>query len=155
MSWKRKRKNPPTARNKLVTKLDRLFSRLVRQSGADSQGICTCASCGVKKHWKAVDCGHYYSRSHKIIRWDVRNARPQCKGCNSGLKYSNKGLSTEEYQKKHESIRLEFAKTLRCEGVDTIKLADDSRQICLWTVDELETMVDEFEQMLSDNGWEK
>lgn len=151
-----KRKREKTPRQKLEAKLDRLFSRLVRQSGADSQGICTCASCGEKRHWKAIDCGHYYSRKHRSVRWDARNARPQCKGCNSGFKRRIRFADPDDkIVEKLNEIRNNFAKTLRREGVDTIRLAEDARQIKLWTLPELEEMADEFEELIEQNGFEK
>jgi len=71
-------------RSKLVKKLDILFSKYVRLSNADKNGICTCVTCGKKGHWKdgSIQAGHFMSRKHYSTRWDVRNVKPQCVGCN-------------------------------------------------------------------------
>jgi hypothetical protein len=29
-----------------------------------------------------MQCGHFISRRHYILRWSEKNARPQCYGCN-------------------------------------------------------------------------
>ena len=31
---------------------------------------------------EGVQCGHFISRSKKAVRWDERNAKPQCYRCN-------------------------------------------------------------------------
>jgi len=68
--------------SKLKKKLDTLFSQYVRLSNADKNGFCTCVSCGVKKHYKEMQAGHYISRQHLAVRYDESNVFPQCVGCN-------------------------------------------------------------------------
>lgn len=63
-------------------KLDRLFSKWVRKSNANHQGLIRCYTCGVYKMWDDCDAGHYVNRNHKGTRWDERNVKPQCKKCN-------------------------------------------------------------------------
>jgi len=77
-----KRKKP--TRSKLVKKLDIVFSQFVRVSNADKNGYCSCVTCGKKGHWKdgSIQAGHFMSRKHYSTRWDVRNVKPQCVGCN-------------------------------------------------------------------------
>lgn len=146
----RKRKTVATDRQKLVRKLDRLFSRLVRQSAMDAHGMCRCITCGSYRFWKTLDCGHFFSRSCKSLRWDHRNARPQCKGCNGGFR--RKDNADLERQ---EGIHQSFQCALLREGIDVIELMYDARKTRYWTIEELETMRDEFEQMLESKGWEK
>ena len=72
----------PSERMKLVTKLDRVFSKWVRLSAADHTGHVQCYTCGVTKHWQKVDAGHFMVRGKYGTRWDPRNVKAQCKGCN-------------------------------------------------------------------------
>ena len=50
--------------------------------GVDTNGYATCYTCGVKKHWKELQCGHFVSRAHNSLRFDPRNTKVQCPGCN-------------------------------------------------------------------------
>lgn len=69
-------------RGKLVKKLDKVFSQWVRSSNADHRGMVRCYTCGIVKHWKEVDAGHFMSRAKYSTRWDEKNVKPQCKHCN-------------------------------------------------------------------------
>lgn len=62
--------------------LDRLFSIAIRRSYADLDGNVKCYTCGAQKHWKQIQNGHYISRNYLATRFDPRNCRPQCAGCN-------------------------------------------------------------------------
>lgn len=68
-------------RSKLIKKLDTIFSRWVRLSNSVNE-ICTCVTCGKELHWKDIQAGHFISRKHYSTRWDERNVKPQCVGCN-------------------------------------------------------------------------
>ena len=70
------------SRSKLVKKLDTVFSKYIRVSNADKNGYCTCVTCGVVKHWKEIQAGHFMSRKHYSTRWDERNVSSQCLACN-------------------------------------------------------------------------
>ena len=70
------------SRSKLVKKLDTVFSKYIRISNADKNGYCTCVTCGVVKHWKEIQAGHFQSRKFYSLRWSERNVKPQCVGCN-------------------------------------------------------------------------
>lgn len=92
--WKRKtplkgQKSPLRAKKpkkptitSLKKKLDGIFSQYIRQKYANEQGNCSCYTCGVKKHWKELQNGHFVSRSQLATRFDEDNVRPQCVGCN-------------------------------------------------------------------------
>ena len=58
------------------------MSEYIRRRAADFRGNAKCVSCGVQKPWKELQCGHYVSRSHLSLRWDLRNCWPQCPACN-------------------------------------------------------------------------
>lgn len=70
-----KQQNSPT---RLKKALDIVFSQWVRQSNADRNGYVKCVTCGVVKHYKEMQAGHYISRSHMNTRWDEKNVHPQC-----------------------------------------------------------------------------
>lgn len=69
------------SRKKVIEKLDIAFSQYIRLKDAD-MGEATCVTCGVTKHWKEMQAGHYESRGHYATRWDVQNVHVQCVGCN-------------------------------------------------------------------------
>lgn len=60
---------------KLKKELDRLFSLYVRAIYPKR-----CYTCGTQSD--RLQCGHYISRQYLVTRWDTRNCRPQCWGCN-------------------------------------------------------------------------
>lgn len=67
---------------KLIKKLDTVFSQYIRLKYADNNGMVKCYTCGRYHHWKEMDAGHYISRRHYGTRWEERNVRPQCTACN-------------------------------------------------------------------------
>ena len=72
----------PTTISKLKKKLDTLFSQYIRRRSADDLGRVKCFTCGVEKHWKEQQAGHFQSRSHHSTRWDEVNVQVQCVKCN-------------------------------------------------------------------------
>ena len=66
-------------RKKLIARLDKVFSQWVRSKDADHRGFVQCFTCGVWKHWKTVDAGHFQSRAKFSTRWDEMNVKCQCK----------------------------------------------------------------------------
>lgn len=69
------------SRKGLVRKLDTIFSQYIRKRLAKNAQV-ECVTCGVKKHWKEVDAGHFVSRRHYATRWNQQNVHVQCKSCN-------------------------------------------------------------------------
>mgnify|MGYP003630912906 CR=1 FL=1 len=69
------------SRKGLVKKLDKAFSEYIRRRYIKNE-IVECVTCGVKKHWKEVDAGHFVSRRHYATRWNPINVFAQCKKCN-------------------------------------------------------------------------
>jgi hypothetical protein len=76
------------------SKLWAAFSIYIRNRDADENGICTCITCGLRRHWKQMDCGHGIPRQHWGTRYDERNNSAQCKKCNGF-----EGGSQEVYSK--------------------------------------------------------
>lgn len=112
--------------SQIKKKLDTEFSIFIRLKYADKNGLVACYTCGIKKHWKEMQCGHYDSRSHLSTRWDEENARVQCVGCNV-FKHGN----MVEY-----SFLLEAEK----KGI-TAKLRRKGRQIKKWGYTELQDLL--------------
>ena len=68
--------------SKLRKEVDKYFSLYVRISNSDEYGMCTCFTCGSRKHWKEIQAGHFMSRKHMATRWHTDNVKPQCVKCN-------------------------------------------------------------------------
>lgn len=68
--------------SQLKKELDKVFSQYIRQKAADKEGFVLCYTCGVKKHWKEMQNGHFVSRVYLATRFEEGNVRPQCVGCN-------------------------------------------------------------------------
>jgi len=69
------------SRKGLVRKLDTAFSKYIRTRLSKNEQV-QCVTCGVRKHWKEVDAGHFVSRRHYATRWNAQNVHVQCKSCN-------------------------------------------------------------------------
>jgi hypothetical protein len=75
--------------------------------------MCTCVTCGKQYHWKNIQAGHFMSRKHYSTRWDERNVKSQCVGCNvfkSGQAYLfsiflGSELANELYLKSKETVK--------------------------------------------------
>ena len=99
------KKKKPTKRvkkpslSKLTKELDRIFSIYIRKKYADKDGIASCYTCGVRKPWKELQCGHFVSRAHRSVRWDERNVRVQDYSCNV-LKSGNLAEFTVRLQRE-------------------------------------------------------
>jgi hypothetical protein len=67
-----------------------LLQKVVRMKAADHAGYCACVSCGVVKHWKEMQGGHFIARGNKATKLMEENINPQCPGCNGfGMKYGD------------------------------------------------------------------
>ena len=66
----------------LKTKLDTLFSQYIRRKYADRRGFVYCYTCGTAKPIAEMQNGHFHSRRHLSTRYEEKNCRPQCYGCN-------------------------------------------------------------------------
>lgn len=70
------------SQSKLKDRLDKVFSVYIRTRSIDKRGYTNCFTCGKPAHWKDLHCGHYISRRHLSTRWEEKNCKPQCVGCN-------------------------------------------------------------------------
>lgn len=60
------------------------FSIFIRTRGADSEGMNNCLTCGVRKHWKELQAGHFVRGRLNANLFDARGCWPQCYSCNVG-----------------------------------------------------------------------
>jgi hypothetical protein len=89
----KKVKKKSKSQAQLKKKLDAVFSKYIRQIHP-----ARCYTCGISKHRKNLQCGHFISRQYLMTRWHENNCRPQCVGCNV---YGNgKPLDFEENLKR-------------------------------------------------------
>jgi len=60
-----------------------VFQKLRRLQEADSNGNCTCVTCGLVAPWnRGIEGGHYVSSKHNATAFCHANVHPQCTGCN-------------------------------------------------------------------------
>lgn len=70
-----------------IKKIDEVFSKWLRLSQSDSNGIVLCFTCGTRRHYlDQMQDGHYVSRNYLALRWDEENNHIQCYYCNMILK---------------------------------------------------------------------
>jgi hypothetical protein len=94
-----------------------LQSKFIRLGASDSNGLCQCFTCGVKKPWKEMEAGHLW---HDRLDFDIdRNIRPQCYQCNVG----------------HSGRREVYSAKLLEKGIDLIKLRRDAESTHYTTED--------------------
>lgn len=83
--------------------LDLIFSRWLRMSGADKDGICECFICGHKDHFSKMQAGHFVKRGNSFLRYDCRNVKINCKNCNE-CKGGNYPLYTKRLEQESPGI---------------------------------------------------
>lgn len=128
-------KKPKNARKSLINALDKVFSEIVRKRAANDKGIAYCYTCGKQDHWKNMDCGHFMKRGYYPTRWDLANARSQCRTCN---RYLNGNY--EVYRKK-------MIKELGQDKVDELERKAKSGQ--KMSIGELESLLETLEMEIS------
>jgi predicted thioredoxin/glutaredoxin len=87
----------------LIKDADTIFSRWVRLSNSDKDGNVSCYTCDVTKHWTLMQNGHYIKRGNLFLRFDPRNCRVQCEGCNV-YKDGNYAEYTQRLEKERPGI---------------------------------------------------
>jgi hypothetical protein len=110
----------------VIDDLDAIFSQVVRLSHADEKGMVECYTCGTKKHWKQMQCGHFIPRAHMFTRFSEDNTKPQCPTCNM-LKDGNL-VAFAEHLNRDRSGAVEM-------------LEEQARNVYHYEVDELKAMI--------------
>lgn len=59
-----------------------LFSKYIRRFYADENGMEACCTCGVVKHWKEMQAGHFVDSRNNSVLFNELLVHPQCVGCN-------------------------------------------------------------------------
>lgn len=77
------------SRKWLVAELDKYTSILVRRRDQ------RCVTCGKTQ---GLQCSHFYSRRHLIIRFDLRNCNAMCSACNP--RHNHDRRPYERYMRK-------------------------------------------------------
>lgn len=117
----------------LTIELDFVVSRYVRLAAMGKDHKVTCYTCGVRKDWKLIQCGHYKDRQHLGLRWELINLRPQCKYCNCDL-----DGNLEVYEAN-----------LRKENLGALEYMEETfRQVTKPTRDDLKQLLYDFQQKL-------
>jgi hypothetical protein len=112
------------SKRELVPVLDHAFSLWTRLGAAGANGVVRCCTCGKLMLWNEATLGHFVSRAHESVRFDVMNTSVQCVHCNSyrqgqphlfrkhlADKYGEKAIQAMELRAQMKSG--ETAETLR------------------------------------------
>jgi len=70
------------SKRELEKVLDSVFSVFIRLRVANGDGYVKCFTCGAIMLWTKAQCGHYWSRINRSLRWDEENCQVQCMRCN-------------------------------------------------------------------------
>lgn len=87
----------------LIAIADEVYSKWLRRSAANDAGIVACYTCGKEDRWEAMHNGHYVRRGALFLRFDPRNTRIQCPGCNV-FKDGNMAEYTRRLEEEHPGI---------------------------------------------------
>lgn len=128
-----KKKPKAKSLSQLKRELDKIFSIYVRQKYA-KEGKVRCYTCGATKDIKEIQNGHFVSRSILSLRFDERNCRPQCVGCNvfGGGKVAVFGNNLEMEQR----------------GI-VAKLYKQANQITKWYASDYQKKIEEYKEKIN------
>ena len=121
-------------RKRLVKKLDALCRQILLIRDLRYENLFCCISCRRLLPINTAQVGHYISRRHESVRWDLRNINLQCPSCN----------------KWHSGNLYEYRKTLiSMYGEDEVsKMETFYRQSPGYSVFDLEQLVKEYQGIL-------
>jgi hypothetical protein len=128
----KKREPKKSDHQKLIAKLDEVFSEWVRLRDCDNEGMCMCITCDDFSHWRTVDAGHFIDRDQMATRWDEQNVNAQCRKCNrfDTIRKFDHGLDIDKRHGAGTAAML------------TIK----SREVCSFADHELTTMINYYKR---------
>lgn len=75
--FKQKKQGPKTDRQKLIRKMDEIFSLFIRLRDSNDKGICKCITSGDYFHYTECDAGHFITRDNMATRWEEKNVNAQ------------------------------------------------------------------------------
>ena len=113
------------------------MSRYIRIKYSDSNGYCSCVTCGLTKHYKEMQAGHFIPQAQgNAVRFCEENVHPQCYRCNINLG----GNIVEYYEYMREMYGEEKILELRQLSKTTVK----------YTVKDLQEIEAYYRQALTD-----
>ncbi len=131
-----KKSGKKSSRQKLIDKLDTIFSKYIRLRDSNEKGYFKCITSGEYVFWKDGDAGHFMSRNHMATRWDEQNVNGQGRADNrfkAGRQYEH-GLAIDK----------KFGKGT------ADKLLMKSKSACKFEDFELEEMIEKYKKKLKD-----
>jgi len=116
---KKESKEKAKSVTQLKAQLDKVFSLYIRQKYADDAGNVECYTCGVVKPIKNMQNAHFWSRKYLSVRWEEKNCRVCCAGCNvflhgNYIEYTRR-LLKEIGQDKFDKLELQKNSTLKAD----------------------------------------
>lgn len=73
-------------RSTIKKRLWKVISEYIRRKYADDNGYCSCVTCGITKHWKEMQAGHFIPQAQgDACRYIEENIHPQDYRCNVNL----------------------------------------------------------------------
>ena len=110
------------------------FSRWIRLRDAKDSEYVACCTCGIVKHWKQQQAGHFIPQAQgNAVRFDERSVHVQCYRCNINLG----GNGPEYYPYMLERYGQEVIDDLKLKSNQTVK----------FTVSELEEMEQKYKRL--------
>jgi hypothetical protein len=124
-----RKRQTSSQRKKLENQLDKIVSLIVRLREPDCITPERCSG--------NLTASHYYPRTRKAIRWDLRNIHTQCSAHNNRHNYNSSFYA--EWMLRHYGKR------------DLLDLAVKANLLAYkWTVPELQDLLVEYEKMYLD-----
>ena len=73
-------------RSTIKKRLWKVISEYIRRKHADDNGYVSCVTCGITKHWKEMQAGHFIPQAQgDACRYIEENIHPQDYRCNINL----------------------------------------------------------------------
>ena len=116
---------------KLKKKADAVFSQYIRLRDDGK-----CYTCGLQKHWKEMQNGHFVPRQYLSLRYDEKNCNCQCYACN--MLYNGQPSA--------------YAKHLKEDYGDHIieTLESKRKDVTLWRENEYNQLIDKYTALTLD-----
>lgn len=127
--------------SKLKKDLWKLTSQYVRLSHSDSNGYVKCVTCGIIKHYKEMQAGHFIPQAQgNAVKFDLRNIHPQCYRCNINLG----GNGPEYYPFMLNTYGQEVVDELRFKSNTTVKFTKNDLNVM---IEDMKTKLNELQNI--------
>lgn len=123
-------------KKQLIAKLDKLFSKFIRQRDLINGEMFKCCSCGQLKPKEQADAGHFINRRWMACRWREDNVHSQCRSCNRFDEGNSVGYTMfmiDKYGKEH----VEYLQAIKNAGYKYSEF-------------ELQILIDEYKEKLKE-----